>query len=292
MKIIVCFIILFFNSILFAGAAAWDWRAIHERADVMDSKMILQLLQDKSDDIQLYYISGLVFLNEYNIVAAKAAFEKVTELDPLNIGGQWGLAEIARRERRFSDSEKVLKDIIKQQPRFAPALMTLAYINYLRGNFSEATRLCDIVASWGLKRVDTSNYLRALGLHAGAKGLIAYHGGLLSKAINGSFVFSTLKQGERIEPNSPVILMGLGSYYMLAPVFAGRDLKKAEDYLTRAEKIDPLYPDIYVRLAQLYFLKGDTKKYAEYLQKAFELDPQNELALDIKEGLCRFACVK
>jgi hypothetical protein len=35
---------------------------------------------------------------------------------------------------------------------------------------------------------------------------------------------------------------------------------------------------------------GDDKKYQLYLKKALNIDPQNELALDIESGRCKFIC--
>ena len=42
------------------------------------------------------------------------------------------------------------------------------------------------------------------------------------------------------------------------------------------------FADAYARLAQFYRDKGDKEKYHSYLDKALELDPQNELALMVQ----------
>ena len=70
--------------------------------------------------------------------------------------------------------------------------------------------------------------------------------------------------------------------------YLGGDRGKAEQYFQRCIRADPLFADAYVRLAQLYRMKGDTKKYEASMQKALAIDPQNSLALDAKTRACRF----
>ena len=77
---------------------------------------------------------------------------------------------------------------------------------------------------------------------------------------------------------------------MLVPSTLGRDLDKAAGYLSKAIGEDPFSPEPHVRLAQIYKVRGDMEKYRQYLDKALELDPDDELALDIKNGACKFIC--
>jgi tetratricopeptide (TPR) repeat protein len=57
-----------------------------------------------------------------------------------------------------------------------------------------------------------------------------------------------------------------------------------EEWRNRALKADPNFADIYARLALLYKRKGDSQKYEDFLNKALEIDPGNELALILKAG--------
>ena len=52
-----------------------------------------------------------------------------------------------------------------------------------------------------------------------------------------------------------------------------------------------MFVDAYVRLAQLYKVRGIKEKYDFYMNKALELDPKNELILDSQSGECKFICV-
>jgi tetratricopeptide (TPR) repeat protein len=158
--------------------------------------------------------------------------------------------------------------------------------------FEESVRLAHKVTAMGEKNLDLSNYVRAYLIIAGAKGMIAHYGGPLSKAINGTQVLPILKKVQNIRPESPELLFGLGSFYLLAPKLAGGDLNSAGEYLKKTIEADPLFVDAYVRLAQFYKLKGDKEKYDFYINKAGEIDPQNELFLDIAKGRCNFICVE
>jgi len=77
----------------------------------------------------------------------------------------------------------------------------------------------------------------------------------------------------------------------LIPPFFGRNFDKAEAFIRKTIQQDPRFPDPYVRLAQLYLFKGQKDQYEKYIDKALELDPLNELALDIKNRTCRFICL-
>ena len=161
----------------------------------------------------------------------------------------------------------------------------------MQSDFKEAIRLVTKVQKQGKNKVDLSNYARAYAIFAGAKGMIASNGGPLSKVVNGMQVLPTLKKAERLQPNSPAVLFGLGSFYFLAPRVAGGNVDKALEYLERAIAADPLFADAYVRLAQIYKNKGNEQKYELYIDKALEIDPDNELAKDEISGICKFNCV-
>jgi tetratricopeptide (TPR) repeat protein len=236
------------------------------------------------------YLQGLALLNLHKDSQAKAAFLEAARLDPGVYQARWGTAEVLRRQHDLKASESLLQAIIKDHPDFAPAYISLAYIRYIQGQYNDAVTLAQTVIAMGRRNVDLSNYTRAYLILAGSKGMIAHYGGPFSKVVNGTAVFSTLKKAQKLQPDSPGVLFGLGAYYLLAPKLAGGDLVKAEGYLQGVLKADPLFTDAYVRLAQLYRAQGDLKLYNQYLEKALQIDPGNELALDAKSGNCKYIC--
>lgn len=271
-------------------AYAFDWKALHERADRIDFKSAEATAKKNHSSVEDAYVLGLVYLNLHKDKDAMVEFNKILNLNPHSIEARWGKAEVLRRQHNLSASQKLLEEVIKDEPDFYPAYVSLAYLRYLQLNFDESARLANIVAGQREKDVDLSNKVKAISLYAGSKGMIAHFGGPLSKLINGTAVKPALDRAGRLQPNSAVVMFGFGSFYLIAPAVVGGDPDKAKSYLLKAIETDPLFAEAYVRLAQFYKLKGDEAKYSSYLRKALEIDPGNELALDIKEGRCRFIC--
>ena len=274
----------------FNACFASDWKNLHEVADNKPLPQALEAVKNNPDSLNDLYVLGLVYLDLRDDRNSAAAFSKIINKDPNNIEARWGLAEVLRRQHKDSQAQQLLDEVIKSDPWFFPAYITLAYIKHMKMDFEGSLRLTLKVVSQGREKVDEANYIRAYALYAGNKGLIAHYGGPVAKVLNGTVVLPTLKKLERIRPDSPAVLFGLGTFYLLAPGLAGGDIELAEEYLKEAVEADPKLADIYARLAQLYQEKGDKEKYGLYIKKAFELDPQSELALDVKAGSCKYAC--
>jgi len=280
-----------FVFILCGLAEAFDWKDAHNKADTLSLSEAINKNNADGQRIEPLYILGLVYLNSYQHKNAKNIFSSILERDPNCIEAKWGVAECLRREHDYDKSVPMLEGIIKDYPKFSPAYITLAYIRYIQGKFDASIILTGKVINHRQENVDKANFLRAHGLYAAAKGMIAHYGGPVSKAINGAGVWKHLGIIQELSPDSAVVNFGLGSYYMLIPVAFNRDLDKAKSYLEKAIAEDPLFPDPYVRLAQVYLHQGDKQKYQENMAKALALDPKNELALDIKTGACKFICL-
>lgn len=199
-------------------------------------------------------------------------------------------AETLRREHRLEESEEVLKKILKEHPDFAPAYISLARIRYIRMDFEGAIRLGKKVLAAGPSRADKTSITAAYLIVGDSKGMLAYYGGPVAKAVHGIAVAGYLRAAEKLQPGTAAVDFSIGSYYLLAPPAAGRDMNKAEEYLKRSIASDPRFADAYVRLAQVYRMKSDMDRYREYLNKALEIDPENELGLDIRSGRCKFVC--
>jgi Tfp pilus assembly protein PilF len=286
-KFILLFLGFFFIT---SGLLAYDWKYLHEKADQESPEAILGLMKSGQDSVENLYLLGLAYLNSYKDSLARETFEKILVLDNKMLGARWGIAEVYRRKHQTVAAQKILEEVLKSDPQFPPACISLAYIKYLNMDFEDSARLALRVIEQGKDKVDLSNYLRAYTMYAGAKGMIAHYGGIISKAINGAAVKPNLDKAERLDPNAVPVLFGLGSYYFLAPRIAGGDKLRAEGYFKKAIEVDPMFVDAYVRLAQLYKVRGLKDKYSYYMAKAIELDPQNELILDSRSGECKFIC--
>ncbi len=273
------------------SGAAFDWKDIHDKAGETGIEAAKEAASNGPASVVDLYTLALVQLTNHQDQEAKNNFLQIIEMDKDNFAAKWGLAEVARRQHEIEESQKLLDGVFKVNKEFPPALITQAYIYYTKRDFDAAVNAAKKVLAQGRDEVDVDNYVRAKLMIAGAKGMIAHFGGPLSKAINGMSVKPNLRAAEKIRPNSPEVLYGLGSFYLLAPDPFGGDIEKAEDYLNKAIQADPLFVDAYVRLAQLYKVKGDKTAYEEYLEKALDIDPQNQMANDIKSGECNFICL-
>lgn len=269
---------------------ALDWKRLHEEADKLDLTGALLAVEERPRSVDDLYKLGLVYLNLHKDNQAGETFEGILKLNPGIIEAKWGQAEVLRRQHKLDKSEELLNEVLREAPGLSAACISLAYIEYIKMNFNKSVSLARTVLDQGENKVDSTNYVRALTLFAGAKGMIAHYGGPISKVINGTPVLPALKKAQRIQPQSAAVFFGLGSFYLLAPRVAGGDVENAVVYLEKGAKVDPNFPDFYVRLAQAYKIKGDNAKYKQYIDKALELDPGNELAKDIKNKTCKFIC--
>ncbi|MDD4899425.1 MAG: hypothetical protein PHT31_03860 [Candidatus Omnitrophica bacterium] len=283
--ILISMLLVYFN----VGFAA-EWKELHEKADTLSLASALENVQRNPDSVDDLYILGLVYLNLHDDKAAESAFAGISGKDPGYYSARWGEAEVMRRFHDIEASKKMLSEIIIAHPDFAPAFISLAYLKYREEDYNGAINLVDKVIDNGREKSDLTNYVRALLIFSGSKGMLAHNGGPLAKIISGTAVFPALKKAQSLKPNEPAVFFGLGSFYLMAPGFAGGNPDKAGEYLQKAVQSDPLFADAYVRLGQYYKIKGDNKKYEECLDRALKIDPLNDLALDIKNNTCKFIC--
>ncbi|MDD5129669.1 MAG: hypothetical protein PHS66_01255 [Candidatus Omnitrophica bacterium] len=286
--------IIFFTVIMFGFAVqsyAMDWQRLHDQADHLSLEDAQEKALENPQSAQEQYVLGLVCLNLHQDQQADAIFNKLLMDNPDLKEAKWGKAEVLRRRHDSFLAENLLNEVIKLDPQFSPALISLAYIKYFQMNYKASVKLALKVIEQGRNGSDLSNYVRAYAMYAGAKGMLAHYGGLFSKGIDGLAVKPNLEKALKLQPKSAAVLFGLGSFYLLAPAIAGGDKAKAEVFLNQAIEADPLFADAYVRLGQLAKINGNQQECDFFLQKALEIDPGNELAQDIISRRCKFICV-
>lgn len=269
---------------------ALEWIPLHEKADTLSFEEAKKYSQEKPDSLEGQYILALVCLDKHRDNEAGAIFERILKTAPETIEAQWGKAEVLRRHHMIDESEKMFKDVIKKNPQFWPVYISLSYLSYTKKDFKKSLAFVTKVIQQHPHDVDLSTYARAHALVGGAKGMLAYYGGPISKMVHGFSMFKYLEKAQRLLPNSPHVLFGLGSFYFLSPAVIGGDPQKAKDYLEKAIQADPLLVDAHVRIAQLYKMQGDEEKCQEHIKKAQELDPKNVLLNDFLTGECEFIC--
>lgn len=91
------------------------------------------------------------------------------------------------------------------------------------------------------------------------------------------------REAAAINPVSAEYWLALGNHFLRNE--KTRDIKKAEEFYSRAFELKPDSPDIANNLAYVYMLKGDLRKSYELYKKALEINPAYETAKRNLESL-------
>ena len=207
--------------------------------------------------------------------------EKVLSVKPDDSTALWGKAEALRRNYQFKESEELLNLVLSKYPCHASSLISLSYIRYHDNRFEDALELLRRVLSG--PELDRENEALAYMLIGSINAKKASLGGFLSKVVYATRIRSYFEKAKNIAPDLSEVHLGLGSFYLLAPWIVGGSLDKAIKELEIAVRLTPDFATANMRLAQAYNKKGDLGKYNFYLQRAKELDPDNELLKEFRD---------
>lgn len=208
-------------------------------------------------------------------------FSKLSAQQPGNLDALWGMAEVLRRSRNYKDSEVILNEILISNPRHGPSLISLSYIRYKEDNLNVARKL--IRKALGERGLDRESRALAYMMLGSVNSRRSAKGKFFSKIRYGTQIKGFFLKAKALAPQIPEVRMGLGTFYLLAPAIVGGDLDKAIEELELAVKIAPQFATANARLAQAYQKKGDLQKYNFHLQRARELDPENEVLGELKQ---------
>lgn len=223
--------------------------------------------------------NALALLKKRDDGAALKNFEAVLANAPDNINALWGKAEVLRRNRDYKESEGMLNKILSADKRHVPSLLSLAYIRYKDGGFSEGVSLVNRVLN--MDYVEKEDTALAYILLGSINSKYAARGGFLNKVKYGTRIKGYFLKASKLSPDMPEGHLALGTFYLLAPAFAGGNINKAIQELETAFKIAPGFATVSARLAQVYKMQGQMDKFAYYFQRAKHLDPENEVLKEI-----------
>jgi tetratricopeptide (TPR) repeat protein len=219
---------------------------------------------------------ALLLLKNRKDQAALAIFEKILVSEPENLNALWGKAEVLRRSRKFKDSEAILNNILNKYPYHASSLISLAYIRYKDDKLDAALKLVQQVLR--TDNLDKENKALAYMMWGAINSRRSAKGWFFSKIRYGTQIKGYFLKAKELAADLPEVHLGLGTFYLLAPAIVGGNLEKAFEELSLAVKMAPDFATANARLAQSYKKKGNKEKYNYYLQRAKELDPENEVA--------------
>lgn len=210
--------------------------------------------------------------------AALSALEKILLSDPANVDALWGKAEILRRQRLWSESETILKQVLTVRPKHVQSLITLSYIRYHQDRLSEARDLVD--RALGTPDLSKENSALAYLMIGTINSRRCAKGRFLSKLQYGPQIRSFFLKAKELAPDLAEVHLGLGTFYLKAPAIAGGNLEKAIAELELAVKLAPDFATAQARLGQAYKKKGELEKCKFCLLRAQDLDPENEALLE------------
>lgn len=203
-----------------------------------------------------------------------ALSEEILSIDPDNLDALWAKAEILRRQYKFRESENLLNKILKASPYHAPSLITLAYIRYHDDKLNDSLKIVNTILKNCPDREDQALAHLMLGIINSKR---TTKGWLLSKIQYGMQIKRNFDKAAQLAPEIPDVHLGLGTFFLKAPGFAGGDINKAIDELNIALEMAPDFATANARIAQAYKKKGNLEKYNFYISRAKELDPDNEV---------------
>lgn len=206
---------------------------------------------------------------------ALVIFEEILFARPDNLDALWGKAEVLRRQRDYKSAENLLNVILKKDSRHISSLTTLAYIRYKEDRLNEALTLINTLLRED--SIDKENRALCFLMLGAINGRRSEKGGLFSKIRYGTKIHRYFLKAKEAAPDLPEVHLGLGAFYLLAPVIAGGSIDKAFLELKLAVEIAPEFATANARLAQYYKKKGDFDKYELFAKKAKQLDPENEV---------------
>ncbi len=218
---------------------------------------------------------GLSMLRKRNDLDALGVFELVLSEDPLNSDALWGKAEVLRRQRKYDESEMILAVIMKTDPLHTSSLITLAYLRYYENKLEDSMML--VKKALNTECIDKENEAMAYVMLGTINAKLALSGNLLNKLKYGTKIKPAFIKAIRLSPDLPEAHLALGTFYMLAPSMAGGNINKALAELQYSVKIAPNFATANARLAQAFKKVGDEDKSKTYLQKARDIDPDNEV---------------
>jgi tetratricopeptide (TPR) repeat protein len=206
---------------------------------------------------QFYTLQGRLYSGAGQLESAEAVFKKGNRMDPAYLAHYLDLAVLYATQKKFVEGISELDKAIKINPNFAEAYMLKGTIYDSRGNQEAASTAYEKVLKLNPKHPSAANNLAWIYAEQGDK---------LDRALA---LASTAKENN---PNNPMISDTLGWIYYKKELYF-----KAVSLLSEsAEKVHG-NPTIQYHLGMAYSKRGepgDKQKAREFLQKAIKIDPK------------------
>lgn len=215
-------------------------------------------------------LKGEIGLAQGNADAAQVALRKALEIQPENISANFSLINLLLQQDRRDEATKLFEVMKKAAPQFPQTIFLDARLAYLRKDYKSAGELTQVLLRFapdspvflelsGVVKYEQGSYIQAEADLA--KALQAQPQLMLARSALIQTYLRTGQQSKAIEALQPVMseletrpqLQALaGEVYLQTG-----DLKRAEEYLSKAAKLDPKDVTKKTRLAQTHLAQGN-----------------------------------
>jgi putative PEP-CTERM system TPR-repeat lipoprotein len=111
-------------------------------------RTVARLQETFPDNVRVNNFAAVTWLTEGNLQQAEAAIVRSLQLDPSDLDARFNRAMLYKKRGEMEQSRKILKGIIEDVPSNTKALLLIARIAYLEGNYDEAIEWSDKVYAY------------------------------------------------------------------------------------------------------------------------------------------------
>lgn len=216
-----------------------------------------------SDSAENLVRNGVNLMSQGKINAAKDAFDDALKLKPTLMSAKLGLAQIFYWQSNFLQAQKIVDNIILEDPKNTVARQFKYHIDAAVKVLQTAKEAQKNVAT-----IEGSAF--STGQQANAGNLYEI-GANERKALRFDEAKKHLKAALTLEPDNVDILVQLG--LTLLPL---GEVDAAKDYFNRALVISPSYTEARIGLARIAYWKGDLVKAKALGEMALSQSPDDE----------------
>ena len=217
--------------------------------------LIDEIESQKSNDIDLLKLSGLVYVNLSDWEKAKKEFETVIKYNPQDASSLFYLANCYDNLGDFISAKNTYLEVIKLRENYIDAYKSLCVVFIKLNDWDNAIKYANIANS-----MTDDEYIFDFVI-----GTVYMKQKEFQKSI------APFEKALEKNPNNLGIYNSLGTAYM-----ACSNIEKAIEFYKKALEINPENPMAYYNIGSAYQIQQMHDLACEYLQKAIEQDEEEE----------------
>jgi tetratricopeptide (TPR) repeat protein len=209
-----------------------------------------QAVKAAPNDAQLWFLLGYAARLNNRFSESESAYKRGLSISPAALGGESGLAQVYSQVGRASDAEKILKQVISQDPSRRDDVLLLGELHMRAKDYEGA--------------LDWLTRAERLKGDARSEVLLAISYQQLKRMDQAN---RYLEMARHRDPNNPDVERSLASFY--------REVGKYEDAIKSLQAIRNPRPDVVAELGYTYQLAGKMTESAKTYAKAANAAPKD-----------------